>query len=145
MLLIQVKGATRAATLVCVTETPPGDWFVVRGGLFAEPADLLIAVEDAIEDCYGPTASVHAGAPQEGEDYQSALERVCRLGKIKHRKIRVTTVARLLNAGFRVELDTSDDQPDCHHNVVFTEPLEISQAKLFVDAFDPPVPNPAKD
>lgn len=126
-------------------DSPPDNWFVVRGGLFAEPENLLLAVTDALEDGFGPTASVHAGVQQDGETFEAALERVCKLGGIKHGQVRVTTVSRLIDAGFTVELDTSDGQPACHHNVVFTEPPNIDQAKLFVECFDAPVPNPAKD
>jgi hypothetical protein len=133
------------STLVGVSARPHPSHFVVRGGLFGLAEDLLTAVEDSFEDGDGAVASVHVGAPRPGESFDAALRRVCIEGALRNGRVRVTTVAKLLAAGFDVVPDHSDDQPRCHHNVVFTEPPNIDQARLFVECFDAPIPNPAKE
>jgi hypothetical protein len=120
------------------------DAFVIRGGLFARAEDLLIAVADSYDDGDGAVASVHVGWPYSGESFEDAVERIAQQGDIPNGQIRLSTVGRLRAAGFGIELDTSGDQPDCHHNVVFTAPPDIGQSRLFVDCFDDPIPNPAK-
>lgn len=95
---------------------PARDCFVVRGGLFAAPEDLLAAVG-----------------------------RICREGYVKNGRVRLSTVGALVDAGFRVELDVTDGQPNSHHNVVFPDPPDLGQAKLFIQCFDAPIPNPAKE
>lgn len=123
----------------------PADWFVIRGGLFARAEDLLLSVSDALEDGYGPTASVFVGTALEGETVAQAISRVCREGYIRNGKVRVSTVGALRKAGFALELDASEGQPECHYNVVFNDPSDLGQAKLFIQCFDAPIPNPAKE
>jgi len=128
-----------------VAAKPTRESPVVRGGLFPEAANILIAVEDSIENNWGPVISVHVVVAKAGESDERALKRVCVDAHIPNPKMRVTTLGRLLDAGFSVELDTSDGQPDSHHNVVFALPPDLEQAQAFVQCFDDPIPNPAKE
>jgi hypothetical protein len=126
-----------------VSADPPV--FVVRGGQFPTAEDVLIAVQDSYEDGEGAVASVYVGRQVPGEDLAQALRRICLEGRIPHGKIRVALESDLVEAGFVLVQDSSDGQPDCHHNVVFTEPPNIEQARLFLERFGEPMRNPAKD
>jgi hypothetical protein len=128
-----------------VPEQPAADWFVIRGGLFARAEDVLTSVSDALEDGYGATASVFVGRVLDGETLEQAIGRICKAGYIRNGKVRMSTVGSLRAAGFTLELDTSDGQPECHYNVIFSEPPDLGQAKLFIQCFDAPIPNPAKE
>lgn len=141
----RTPGAARANYSCWVSILAAPDAFVIRGGIFARPEDLLTAVEDSYEDGDGAVASVFVGSPLEGESLDDAIARVANVARLPHSKIRVATVESLVACGFTVEQDTSDGQPDCHHNVGFTEPPDMAQARLFVDCFDEPIANPAKD
>ena len=106
---------------------------------------MLTAVTDSYEDGDGAVASVYVGLQGEDEEFEDAVKRVSLLAALPHGRIRVALAGDLLDAGFEIVQDTSDGQPSCHHNVVFTEPPQMSQAMLFLECFGPPIANPAKD
>ena len=128
-----------------VVEPPDSGPFVIRGGLFPTADNVLTAVSDSYEDGDGAVASVFVGAREEGESRDQALRRLSIEANLPHSKIRVASLSALEAAGFELTQDTSDGQPPCHYNVVFTEPPHIDQAKLFEGCFGAPIANPAKD
>lgn len=116
---------------------------MVRGGLFPDVESVLISVTDAFEDGDGAVISVHIGWA-EPSDIDEELARVCREADVRNGKVRCSTVGRIRRAGFDIIRDTSDGQPNCHHHVIFTEPPSSVEAKVFLECFDSPIPNPAK-
>lgn len=121
------------------------DSFVLRGGLFPEADNVLTAVVDAFDDGDGAVASAFVGVELPVESRDDAVRRVAVVADLPHSKIRVASLGDLTNAGFTFVQDSSEGQPSCHYNVVFTEPPHIGQAKLFVECFGAPIANPAKD
>jgi hypothetical protein len=120
------------------------DAFVIRGGLFADPDNILEALQDAFDDGDGAVLSVFLGVPAAGEERAAAVERTARSAGIRNGKIRLTTVRRLQDAGFTLVQDGSHGQPDCHYHVVFETPPDLGDAAAFEACFDEPVANPAR-
>lgn len=121
---------------------PRLDSLVIRGGTIRDPAALKRKVENAIEDGDGPVISVFCEPERAEGAPPMALEVLCRISEVVHSKVQVTTVGRLEEAGFSLELDVSNGQPLTHHHVVVDDPVQESTLQRFIDAFDEPVATP---
>ncbi|WP_147436272.1 hypothetical protein [Mycetocola manganoxydans] len=121
----------------------PDELVVVRGGSLRDPSVLHELVLDN-EEMGLAALSVFAAKPLNGELFADVVRRICGEAKIPHGKVQVATEASLTKAGFRLEPDTSDGQPDHHHHVLFTSPVQESQSIAFVEAFSAPIENPAR-
>jgi hypothetical protein len=119
----------------------PDDAVVVRGGASRDPQGILDKIEDAIADGAGAVLSVFCVA-REGRDEASAILSACIGGDVPHKQILVTSAGALRQAGFGLEPDSSDGQPDCHHHVLFGGDLSIQRVEAFIACFDGPMPNP---
>lgn len=119
--------------------------FVIRGGEFKTAELILDVVKESYEDGDGAVASVYVGTVEADETYEDALRRVSLEGDVPHGKIRVASLVSLVKMGFAVDPDQSDGQPPCHHNVVFSDPPTLDEAKLFVSCFAAPIRNPARN
>ena len=103
-------------------------------------------VRDAKED-FGESVLCVAIGPPASSDYQSredAVSEICQIANLPYGHIQLSTVARLREAGFTLELDTGEGQADNHHSVYFVEPVDVEQVERFIQCFDLPVPNPVR-
>jgi hypothetical protein len=115
---------------------------VVRAGVVRDVETLKEKVEDAIDEGDGPTISVFCDVDRSEDDAGLSFEELCAVSEIPNGKVQLSTGARLEEAGFRLVLDTSDDQARTHYNVIVAEPVQESELLRFIECFDEPIPNP---
>ncbi|WP_373234890.1 hypothetical protein [Mycobacterium marinum] len=116
---------------------------VVRAGAIRDVLTLRRKVEKAIEDGLGACLSVFADVDRtDDEEAGMTLYHLCTVSEIPHNQVQLSTVARLVEQGFELELDTSADQARTHHNVTLGEPVAESELLKFIQCFGGPVPNP---
>lgn len=118
-----------------------GDAPVVRGGASRDPAAILESVLMAVERTGRPVLSVFI--VEITTDFDEAVAEACRRGPVVHGKVQVATVRDLVEAGFVIADERTEDESDCHFHVYFPQPLTQSTAQAWLGCFDPPVPNPA--
>ncbi|WP_157560172.1 hypothetical protein [Microbacterium sp. H83] len=121
------------------------DDVVIRGGILADPEALLEALEDSSDLGEGPVLSVWVGTPAEHKSLAACVRDVCLGADVRHGKVRLTTSKRLRDAGFELEHDTSDGQAESHFHVLFPDDPTMVEVNRFIDCFDDPIPNPAKE
>jgi hypothetical protein len=120
------------------------DALVIRGGVARDVDVVARKIQQAIDRGDGAVLSVYIDSRQEGESHDAAVARISREADIRYGSIQVSTLGRLQQAGFRVELDVLDDEPPSHHHVHFEVPVSDSQVHAFISCFDEPVPNPGR-
>jgi hypothetical protein len=122
-----------------VPQPAPSD-LVVRGGVQRDPSGVLMRVQEAIEDGDGPVISVSVGTS--AGPRPDALHRISKIGMIPHKQIQYSTVEALTAAGLQLVPEQGDGEAPNHYHVVFSQPLQLSQAQAFVECFVGPIPNP---
>lgn len=122
----------------------PGEpvFLVVRGGIIRDVAVLRSRLEKAMAAGAGPVLSVFGERVRRYESHEQCIERICRSAGIPHPQIQVSSDDRLEHAGLSLVPDSSGGQADNHCHVVFKTPLNDAEVARYVEAFDPPVPNP---
>lgn len=118
------------------------DALVVRGGTVRDPATLIQKVDEAIADGDGPVISVFCDVSRTENSTGRNLHELCADSEVVHSQVQVSTFGRLA-AHFQLVQDVSDEQPETHHNVILTEPVQESEIWAFISCFDDPIPNPA--
>jgi hypothetical protein len=117
----------------------PADAIVVRGGLM-ERRGLDRSVLMHLERFPGEYAlSVYAHADRSAAEIAAA-------GGVPNGQVRLSTVGRLAEAGFAVVLSSPGrGLPEGHADLLLTGLLDDDQYQRLEQAFDPPIPNPAKE
>jgi hypothetical protein len=118
------------------------DAIVVRGGVDRDPISVADKVQMSIDAGSGAVLSVCIDDLAAGEDEPQGLTRICVDADVVHTKVQLSTLGKLLEAGFRVESYTADGEGQLHHHVYFEEPVTRSRVQEFVSCFGDPVPNP---
>lgn len=124
--------------------TLPPDAVVVRGGACRDPNTLIGSVQYALERSGKPVLSVYIVSldPDEGED--ASVLTACVDGPVVHNQVQVSSVEKLLDAGFTIADERAPDESYCHYHVYFSEPVQESEAVAWMTVFEAPIPNPAK-
>ncbi|WAC54256.1 hypothetical protein [Gordonia sp. SL306] len=118
------------------------DATVIRAGKIRDAEILGVRVENAVRDGYGPVVSVFCDVDRSASASGMTLFELCIVSRIPHSTVQLTTVSRLAEQGFELELDTTDGQARTHHQVTMTWPVEQSELARFVACFDEPILNP---
>jgi len=121
---------------------PPHNAWAVRGGAVRDALILRGLVLEAVEDGDGPVLSIFCAAASTGEASHETLRRICEDADIPHGQVQVSSVGRLVEAGFEVKLAVDDGESELHHHVLFALPVTESQVQAFIDCFGQAVPNP---
>ena len=118
----------------------PPDAIVVRGGK-GSAAHLLAAAELAARDGDGYVLSVAADAPHPGETREELITRLCQECKIRHTKVRTSTVGELETSGFSLH---QTYEPASHHDLVLVvgSSPQLSDAEELMRHFEPERSNP---
>jgi hypothetical protein len=112
---------------------------VVRAGIVRDAQVVLKKAQRAADEGFGHVLSVHCDVYCTDDGGLTAEQLWARTG-LPHKKMQLSRVETLQEAGIELILDTSDGQPETHHNAKLPEPVGESSAQRFIDCFDMPIP-----
>lgn len=118
------------------------DALVVRGGKQRSAEFLAGRVADGVEKGEPCAISVWAHDALPGESRADLLARITQEASTPHPSIQVARHGDLIDAGFELALDTSNEQAACHYNVAVRFPIDEAELQSFISCFGEPEDKP---